>query len=182
MDLSPLSPLSATWRKSYIKRYSLLGKWLILKGAFCKDDDSGDLDLERMKRDLFFFRFIVNRHQFLEWAKRQNQAREAFLAFLMGALPPPDYSHLSLRHLLVQKLESEEATDKILGSLPSSQYHQLWDDLLVAEKRARPLSTLSGKSGVLETICDFLGVARGREARILRQLTEVSPKLSKEME
>ena len=54
-----LSPLGAISRKSHIKRYSLLGKWLILKGALCKDDDSGDLDLELIERDLTLRPLVV---------------------------------------------------------------------------------------------------------------------------
>ena len=175
-----LSPLSLTSGRSRMKLHCLVSRWLILKGALCKDDGSGDLDLGLIEKDI---RSAYKRRKFLEWSNRLNQAREAFLVFLAGTLSPPDYSHSSLRNLLVQKLQSEEATDRILGSLPSSQHHQLWGDLLAAgEQRACPVSSLSGKSGVLETIYDFLGIVRGREARIVRQLTEVLPDLSKDTE
>jgi hypothetical protein len=38
---------------------------------------------------------------------------------------------------------------------------------------------LAGESGILELIGDFVGVVRGREARIIRQLTEILPNLIK---
>ena len=40
-----------------------------------------------------------------------------------------------------------------------------------------PLRILSGKSGVMELIGDYVGFVRGREARIIRQLTELLPNL-----
>ena len=155
-----------------MKLHCLVSRWLILKGALCKDDDTGDLDLALIERDI---RRANKRREILDWANDHIQAREAFLVFLAGTLSPPDYSLLTLRNLLVRKLQSEEATERILGLLSSSQHHQLWDDLLAAERRACPVSSLSGKSGVLETIYEFLGIVRGREARIIRQLTEILP-------
>ena len=41
---------------------------------------------------------------------------------------------------------------------------------------------LSGKSGVLELIGDYVGFVRGREARIIRQLTELLPDVNKDLD
>ena len=43
-------------------------------------------------------------------------------------------------------------------------------------RSASPVRILSGKSGILELIGDYVGFVRGREARIIRQLTEMLPK------
>ena len=42
-------------------------------------------------------------------------------------------------------------------------------------RRSSPLKILSGKAGVLELISDYTGIVRGREAKIIRQLTEMLP-------
>ena len=174
------SPLSAIFYRAYRREAS---RWLVLKGALCKDDDSGDLDLGLMRKYLGGNSLCVQERQLLlEWAGQQHQVREAFLVFLMGTLSPPEYSPVTLRELLLEKLESEEATDRKLDSLPSNQHQNLWDDLLVAKQRARPLGALSGKSGILELVCDYVGIVRGREARIIRQLTEILPELIKEFD
>ena len=41
--------------------------------------------------------------------------------------------------------------------------------------RSCPVNRLVGAPGVLEMIADYVGVVRGREARIIRQLTEILP-------
>ena len=41
---------------------------------------------------------------------------------------------------------------------------------------------LSGKSGVLELIGDYVGIVNGREARIIRQLTEMLPDLIQQLD
>ena len=174
-----VSPLCVTFDKSY---WRVMSRWLILMGALCKDDGSSDLDLRVMRKDLDRDEECIDeRHSLLEWANVRHQTRQAFLVFLMGTLSP-HYSPLSLRKLLVQKLESEEATDRILDSLPSNQHQQLWDDLLITKQRARPLAFLSGSLGILEMIGDFVGVIRGREARIIRQLVEILPGLNEELD
>ena len=45
-----------------------------------------------------------------------------------------------------------------------------------------PLRLLAGKSGIFETIGDYVGIVRGREARIIRQLTEMLSKLIAELQ
>ena len=65
-------------------------RWLILNGALCKDDDSGDLDVEVMKQDLDpkydrQFGRVQERKALLEWANDLHRARTSFLLFLSGA-------------------------------------------------------------------------------------------------
>ena len=170
-----VSPLCVTFDKSY---WRVMSRWLILMGALCKDGSS-DLDLGLVKKDLNRCEgCVTERHLLLEWAIGRHQTRQAFLVFLMGTISP-HYSPLSLHKLLAEKLESEEATDRILDALPSNQHQQLWDDLLVAKQRSCPLRSLSGSLGVFETIGNYVGIVQGREARIIRQLTEILPELKK---
>ena len=104
------------------------------------------------------------------------------LTFLMGTLSPAEYSASSLRKLLVKKLTSEQATDRLLKSLPIDEHRQLWNELLASSDRQRTLTFLSGKSGILELVCGYVGIVRGREARIIRQLVEVLPDFNKDMD
>ena len=94
----------------------------------------------------------------LEWANGLQQAQASFLAFFVGTLSPDENS-------------------------PSRQ-QRLWDEFLPANTKRRPNnpSLLSGKSGILELVCDYVGIVRGREARIIRQLVEVLPDFNKIMD
>ena len=116
-----------------------LSRWLVLKGALCKDDGSRDLNVEIMQQDLDSTLRIesnecaVERDALLKWATDLHRARTSFLLFLSGAC--------------------------------------------ITRRSSSPVKALSGKSGVLELIFDYTGVVRGREAKILRQLTELLPDL-----
>ena len=119
-----------------------LSRCLILSGALCKDDGSGDLDVEVMKQDLGPMRNIARaqeREALLEWATDLHRARFSFLLFTSGARSAPQHAYRT--------------------------------------RRSSPLRILSGKSGVMELISDYTGIVRGREARIIRQLTEMLPDL-----
>ena len=137
-------------------------KWLIIKGVLCKDNPPGELDLRAMKRDFtglprsqssFHMRMML-----LKWANGLQYARASFLTFLMGTLSPNENS-------------------------PSRQ-QRLWDEFLPANTKRRPnnLSLLSGKSGILELVCDYVGIVWGREARIIRQLVKVLPDFNEIMD
>ena len=136
-----------------------VAKWLILNGALCVDDDSGDLDIEIMRLDLGGAGEWLPPEQvkaLLEWAIDLHRARTSFLLFLSGALPP--LQHVGLR--------------------------QLWDTIQRACSpwlSVQPLRLLVGKPGVLELIGDYVGIVRGREARIIRQITEMLPKAFAEL-
>jgi hypothetical protein len=136
------SPLCATFAFNFHRD---LYRWLILNGALCKDDGSGDLDFEIMKQDLVFVRRRQERKLLLEWATDLHRARTSFLLFLSGALSAPKHAYSTRRS-------------------------------------ASPVRILSGKSGVLELISDYTGIVRGREARIIRQLTELLPSLIRQID
>jgi len=127
-----------------VNGYQYLSRLLILNGALCKDDDSGHLDIEIMKRDLGtnsryeLDRYVQRRKALLDWANDLHRARTSFLLFLSGALSRPKHAHSTRRNV-------------------------------------SPLRVLSGKPGILELIGDYVGCVRGREARIVRQLTEMLP-------
>ena len=171
-----VSPLQATFDRWYRRD---LSRCLILRGALCKDDGSGDLDLGLVGQDLDDGEeCIEERRLLLEWANRQHQARKAFFVFLMGTLSTPEYSPLALRDLFLKRLQSEQATAQVLGLLPTDQHQQLWDNLIGKRHRSCPANRLVGASGVFEVIADYVGIVRGREARIIRQLTEILPILN----
>ena len=132
-----------------------VGRWLILNGALCKDDNNdGELDIEIMRENLNAIgprpvvsstvweshrRYVVQeRRRLLEWATDLHRARTSFFLFMSGALPDCRYSS--------------------------------------------PVKALGGKSGVLELIGEFTGIVLGREARIIRKLTEILPAMNKELD
>ena len=141
-----LSPLHAAFRR---KNSRNLSRWLILNGALCKDDDSGDLDVEIMKQDLNpkerLNDCVQERKALLEWANDLHRARTSFLLFLSGALSRPKHAYRT-------------------------------------RQTVSPLQLLGGKSGILELIGGYIGFVRGREARIVRQLTEMLPSMIQELD
>ena len=162
------TPLSAIFDESGKRE---LSRWLILNGALCKDDNSGELDIDLMQGDLDRTASSDReRPELLKWAKVHHQSRSSFYVFLMGTLSAPAYSATKLRHALMAKIRSERVVDRLLGNTPPDQYRLLWDDLF--PRRVCPLVAFSGKSGILELIGAYVGIMRGREARVVRQLTE----------
>ena len=159
-------------------------KWLILKGALC--NVTGDLDVDRMKTDLNYGDLDryneasdVERRELLQWARQHHQSRAAFKVFLMGTLPTPAYSSATvLRRVLSAKI-SPAAADRILANTPSDHYRLLWDEMF--SHRVHSLAAFCGKSGILELIGDFVSF-RGREARIVRQLVGILPRVFHSLE
>ena len=139
------SPLSASFGVAY---HLHLSRWLILNGALHKDNESGKLDIEIMKRDLVSKVHpslrVEERNALLEWANDLHQARTSSLLFLSGALSRPKHAYSTRRNV-------------------------------------SPLQLLGGKSGILELIGDYVGFVRGRDARIIRQLTEMLPNLIQQL-
>ncbi len=131
------SPLTVTFSGCFDTSIS---NWLILNGALCKDDDSGELDVEIMKKDIDHSWLIEERELLLEWANNLHRPRTSFLLFLSGALSGPNHGY---------------STRRIVS----------------------PLQLLAGQPGLRELIGDYVGFVRGREARIIRQLTEMLPDL-----
>ena len=133
-------PLWASFASSPTKSRQNVSRWLILNGALCKDDDSGDLDVEIMKRDLLsaVWGNAEKRKSLLEWANELYRPRTLFFLFLSGALSAPKHTNNTRRNL-------------------------------------SPLQKFSGEPGIRELIGDYVGFVRGREARIVRQLTDMLP-------
>ena len=142
------SPLSVAFTNVEAPSHRKLSQWLILNGALCKDDDSGDLDVETAWQDLgeaYAWRGVQERKALLEWANDLHRPRTSFLLFLSGALCAPKHAYRTRRN-------------------------------------SSPAKVLSGKSGVMELIGNYVGFIRGREARIIRQLTELLPNLIQQLD
>ena len=146
------SPLHCTFDKPFwgdTALYRKLSRWLIMNGALCKDDDSGELDAETMKHDLdpenrldpeYHYDCVQEKKALLGWANDLHRPRTSFLLFLSGAL---------------------SATEQHTSS---------------TRRTVHPLKLLGGEPGIRQLIGDYYGgFVRGREARIIRQLTEMLP-------
>lgn len=111
----PIRPLYAVFDGEEESRD--LSRWLILKGALCKDDDdSGELDVDLIAENLFGDgeQLCKERALLLDWANEMQQNRIAFSTFLMGSLPPTEYSFSDLRKILSERLKSDDGTKRIL--------------------------------------------------------------------
>ena len=158
-----------------------VSRWLILRGALCAEDETGDLHIGAMRLSLDWSEESAEeRPELLKWAKEHHQTRSSSEVFLMGTLSPPTYSAAKLRDELVAKIGIPSAVDRILAIAPPDHCRLLWDDLFA--HRVCNLAVFSGKSGILELIGDYIGTMRGREARIVRQLTELLPGIIAELE
>jgi len=127
-----------------------LCKWLILNGALCKDDESGNLDIEIMRQDLDpehpnRHGHVKEREALLEWANDLHRTRTSFLLFLSGALPPP---------------EDASSTRRAISHV----------------------QPLDGEPGIRKLIGDYDGSVCGRQARIVRKLTELLPEVFPELD
>eukprot|EP00563_Minutocellus_polymorphus_P012912 CAMPEP_0181075432 /NCGR_PEP_ID=MMETSP1070-20121207/30104_1 /TAXON_ID=265543 /ORGANISM="Minutocellus polymorphus, Strain NH13" /LENGTH=403 /DNA_ID=CAMNT_0023156559 /DNA_START=132 /DNA_END=1344 /DNA_ORIENTATION=+ len=160
-----------------------LSRWLILNGALCKDDDTGELDHDLITKDLTYHGDDSARElpELLMWAREHHQCRSAFGVFLMGTLSILEYSNTKLRHAFLARIRSEKVVDRILRNTPPDQYRLLWDELF-PQRVCCSLAALCGKSGILELIGDYVGIMRGREARIIRQLTDLLPGVIAELD
>jgi hypothetical protein len=179
-------PLSAIFHQSDKRE---LSRWLILRGVLCEDGDTGDLDVDLIKSSLESSldpfdpfvqlgpRLVQERYELMEWAREHHQSRSSFDVFLMGTLPAPTYSATNLRDELLARIGTPSAVDRILEIAPPDQRRLLWDDLFAH----RACKMFSGKSGILELIGAYVGIMRGREARIVRQLAERLPGIIAEL-
>ena len=142
------SPLRAAFGPATTSHRNI-SRWLILNGALCQDDASGDLDFGIMRHDILrkypLGRFQRKREALLEWTNDLHRPRTSFLLFLSGA-------HSASQHACSTR------------------------------QNFSAVRLLAGKSGVLELIGDYVGFARGREARIIRQLAEMLPILIQELD
>ena len=156
-------------------------RWLILRGALCKDGVTGDLDVDLMRQSLNRFdESAEERPELLKWAREHHQFRSSFGVFLMGTLSSPTYSVTKLRNELLARNRSEKVVDRLLECVSPDECRLLWDDLF--PRRVCPLAVFAGKSGILELIGDYIAIVRGQEARIIRQLTELLPDVIAELD
>ena len=109
------TPLCVLFGKSQARDVS---RWLILRGALCKDEGTGDLDIDLMKHSLSQTDFdddsARERPELLKWAREHHQSRSSFDVFVMGTLPAPAYSATKLRNELLVRIRSEDVVDMIL--------------------------------------------------------------------
>ena len=68
------------------------------------------------------------------------------------------------------KIGTSAGVDEILANTAPDQYRLLWDNMF-----PQCVPAIAGKSGILNLIGDYIGIMRGRAARIIRQLTELLP-------
>ena len=178
-----ISPLTETFSRANIPAYRNVCHWLILNGALCKDDASGVLDVATMRKDLGQVgqpAFRQERSELLEWAKEHHQSRSLFGVFLMGTLSSHVYSVTKLRKALLVRTRSEGVVDVILQPATPGHYHLLWDGLF--PHRVCPLAVFAGETRILRLIGDCAGIMHGRDARIVRQLTELLPGVIAELD
>lgn len=165
------TPLSASINDICLNRRDTT-RWLILNGALSKGSTS-DIDPAAVREDLAPYGsensdYIDERQQLLFWASEAVLVHSNYRVFLMGTLTAPDFSTESLRNILVAKLHSAEAAQLIIEDASIERQKIIWDKLC-----SSPVRCLGCHSGVLELISDFVGVRRGKELRIMRQLAEV---------
>ena len=164
-------------------------RWLILKGALCRNDDSFLVDQDVLRRDLRpkitrsadddAVTLSDERTQLLEWAEEAVSTHDAFRVFLLGTLTPPAFTTSLLHQRLSARLDSDDAADMIIGNMPHSQRCLLWNKVIVSRFQSL-LQCFSGKLGILETIADYVGVKKGRDLRILRQVAHLLPAFIKD--
>ena len=111
------TPLCASFFYSSTSEQRNVGRWLILNGALCKDDTSGDLDVELVKQDLDleYVRY-EDRMVLFEWADDLHRARTSFLLFLSGALSAPKQVNSTPRDASpVQHLTGKPGIRELIG-------------------------------------------------------------------
>ena len=80
--------------KTAFETFRAMSRWMILKGAICESNDSGELDAEVMEQDLSDSRRFSHAHSreremLLKWAQDLHQRRKSFVVFLKGTLSRP---------------------------------------------------------------------------------------------
>lgn len=146
-------------------------KWLILNEALCPDDD-GVVSEDRIgeavggySKDMWGYSIGITFLRNL--ASDAVREHDNFLVFLMGTFPHAQFTTEELRKLLNQKLRSPNSVTTIMESLSEDQQLSLWN----SEQRPPSIvQCLSGHPGIRKHIADMIGVARGRDLRILRGL------------
>mmetsp|Transcript_2121 Transcript_2121/g.6125 ORF Transcript_2121/g.6125 Transcript_2121/m.6125 type:complete len:339 (-) Transcript_2121:81-1097(-) len=145
-------------------------RWLILNEALCPNDD-GIVSM-RLIQEGFSPLGLDERPQALEWAESAVRTHEGFMTFLMGThlREVTAFNRERLAEMLHAKFHSLHSVNLILDNLTEDQQLLLWNNEQKRDKTNCVLQYLSGHPGIRQHIADMLGVVRGRELRIMRQL------------
>ena len=66
--------------------YDQVVRWLVLHGALCADNNSEEVEVDRIPNELRGVVFSCN--DLVAWAKEVTQTQSSVVTFLLGALPP----------------------------------------------------------------------------------------------
>ena len=106
----------STLQASLHERVKGLGtaQWLILNGALCRDNDSGEIDQDIMRRDLqpykpyYGLKWIDRRPKLLSWAQEAVMIHSNFLVFLRGTLSPTNFAGVGSKYQSTLKVFSDK--------------------------------------------------------------------------
>ena len=145
-------------------------RWLILNEALCPNDD-GIVEIDLVREALLTEGHRNEGSYMLEWAEGAVRTYDGFMTFLMGTFirEVATFSSDRLAAMLNVKLYSD-SVDLILENLSQDQQLLLWNN---EQKRNNILQCLAVHPGIRQNIADMLGVVRGRELRIMRNLEVV---------
>ena len=161
-------------RQACLHSYLSICEWLVLKGALNDPDSAGQhITQAIVERDVAAsFLGQETPPHLLAWAQGVVAASDSFRStIIMGTFSPllTDTAATAalLRRALVANGNTIDCAATIVDTLPEDLQPALLQKL-----RPRPaISKLSGLSGLLELVADFLGgVRRGRELRNAREL------------
>ena len=151
--IASVNGLSPLRGSSMFSDHQELMRWLILKGALCTDDGYGELDMDILKQEL------GSSSSPRLFGDRNARKRALLLEWANDLHQRRGPFRMFLLGTSRQKKHSYPT-----------------------RKSLSPIRILGGQPGVLQVIGDFVGIVRGREARIIRQLTEVLPDFNRELE
>jgi len=164
---------TATWLASSIRirRQQETYRWLILNEALCPNDD-GIVEIGLIREALRSDGGRNERMHIREWAEGAVRTYDGFMVLLMGThrrVVPP-FRKDDLEKLLKEKLLSPDSVSAMMKHLPEDQQLLIWNNEQKNKHRICVLQYLSGHPGIRQSIADMVGVVRGRELRIMRQL------------
>jgi len=143
-------------------------RWFIMNEALCPNDN-GIVDVGLI-RDAFWSKEARDEGpHVLEWAEDAVRTYDGFMTFLMGThrREVPPFSNDGFEKLLKGKMRASDSVSAIMKHLPEDQQLLIWNK---EQELDCVLNYLSGHPGIRQTIADMVGVVRGRELRIMRNL------------
>jgi hypothetical protein len=157
-----------------IQRQGETYRWLILNEALCPNDD-GIFEFGHVEEALRSEEGRNERFHILGWVENAIRTHDGFMTFLMGThrrevLP---YSKENFEMLLNERRRPPDFVSVITKHLPEDQQLFIWNNEQKRKNAKCVLQHLSGHPGIRQNIADLLGVARGRELRIMRQLASM---------